>query len=265
MKYKIAGIYFDNLTMDEAVLAIVEMVTNGNGPHQVCTANLDHLESLRRDRDFLAVYKSADLILADGMPIVWLSHAGPAPLKERVAGSDLLYSLSSKSAELGLRMFFLGGKPDAAARSAEILVERYPGLKVVGTYCPAKELLNTPDEEKHIQAMIDEARPDILLVGFGAPKQEKWIAAHRDRLKVPVSIGVGATFDMAAGMVRRAPRWMQHAGLEWAFRLIQEPRRLYGRYLVKDLPFLVHLVLDLLHERKALDPSRATSKTNLPL
>lgn len=261
MKCKIGGVYFDNLTMDEAVSAIAQMANNGR-PHLVCTANIDHLSSLRKDPEFLAVYKTADLILADGMPVVWLSKAGPAPLKERVAGSDLLFELARKSAQVGLRLFLLGGKPGAAAKSAAILQKKFPGVQVVGTHCPEKDALYTPGEEAVISRMIQDAKPDVLLVGFGAPKQEKWIAAHRDILKVPVSIGVGAAFDMAAGMVRRAPRWMQRSGLEWAFRLMQEPRRLSGRYLGNDLPFLLHLLLGTVRERRRINTSQVTSKTN---
>ncbi|HEY3329971.1 MAG TPA: WecB/TagA/CpsF family glycosyltransferase [Capsulimonadaceae bacterium] len=255
MKCSIGGVYFDNVTMSEAVEAIVHMVRKGNGPHLVCTANLDHLASLRKDPEFLAVYKTADLILADGMPIVWISQQGAQPLKERVAGSDLLYALAEESADSGLRLFLMGGQPGAVQRATVVLQSHYPGCQVVGIHCPSKQTLNTPEEEAKIAALIAESKPDVLLVGFGAPKQEKWIAAHRDILKVPVSIGVGAAFDMAAGMVKRAPVWMQKSGLEWAFRLIQEPRRLWGRYMGQDLPFLIQLYLESKRQRKALQPA----------
>jgi len=261
MKCHIGGVCFDNVTMDEAVSAIATMAKCGSGPQLVCTANLDHLASLRNDAEFLAAYQAADLILADGMPIVWLSKAGPTPLKERVAGSDLLYALSRRSAEIGLRLFFLGGKPQAAKKTAEILEKLNPDLQIVGTYCPDKDVLNTPEEDAFIRTMIEESKPDILFVGFGAPKQEKWIVAHREILNVPVSIGVGASFDMAAGMVKRAPLWMQRWGFEWAFRLIQEPRRLVHRYLGKDLPYLVCLVREAMQQRKHFKSRTAPSNT----
>ncbi|MDR3709353.1 MAG: WecB/TagA/CpsF family glycosyltransferase [Capsulimonadaceae bacterium] len=262
MKSNIGGIYFDNVTMEEAVESIRDMARGGTGPHLVCTANLDHLASLRKDSEFRDIYTTADLILADGMPIVWVSKFGPVPLKERVAGSDLLFSLAAESERSGLKLFFLGGKPGAASKTAEIFARKYPGIKIVGADCPDPCVLNTPEEDARICDLVTSSGTDVLLVGFGAPKQEKWISAHRDSLKVPVSIGVGAAFDMAAGMVRRAPRWMQRSGLEWAFRLIQEPRRLYGRYLGNDLPYLVHLLRESIRERKRVDPSRAASKPN---
>ena len=262
MKCSIGGVYFDNVTMQEAVNAILDMVHTGGGPHLVCTANVDHLASVRRDPDFHAVYKTADLILADGMPIVWLSKHTSVPLVERVAGSDLVIELAKESARSGLKLFFLGGQPGAAQKAADIFARRYPGIKVVGTHCPPKETLTSPEEEARIAKMIADTKPDVLMVGFGAPKQEKWIAAHRDSLKVPVSIGVGASFDMAAGKVRRAPVWMQKRGLEWAFRLMQEPQRLWGRYIQSDLPYLVQLYFQTKRQPKVLETVKAASKTN---
>lgn len=252
MKVSIAGIAFDNVTMEEAVVRITQMARKTDTPRTVCTGNLDHLVMLQKDDEFRRIYAVADLVLADGAPIVWLSHlSGPhvPPLKERVTGSDLFWELARASAATGVSLFFLGGAPGAAERAADAARRRYPNAVVCGTYCPPRETFSTTEEQLNIRAVIHAAQPDILLVGFGAPKQEKWIAENCEFLGVPVSIGVGGTFEMASGVVRRAPRWMQNGGLEWAWRLGQEPTRLFGRYFGKDMPFLIALTLRIIGER----------------
>jgi len=241
----IADVDFDNVTMDEAVQKIVWMAQQKDRPRHICTGNLDHLVLLQKDSAFRASYDSADLILADGMPIVWLSRGqrNQPPLRERVTGSDLFWELGNASAEHGLRLFFLGGVPDAAQLAAEEVRKRYPGANIVGTYCPPYETFGTEEEQDRIAEAIHDARPDILLVALGAAKQEKWIVQHKERLGVPVSIGVGGSFEMASGFLQRAPVWMQRIGMEWCFRMVQEPKRLFHRYLCQDLPFLIQLLL----------------------
>ena len=242
----IAETRFDNITMTQAVECILQLVQKADVPQHVCTGNMDHLALLQQDAEFRAIYSSAALVLADGMPIVWLSklHPDTASLVERVAGSDLLYELCRASAWTGLKLFFLGGFPGAAEAAKKVLEERFPGVQVCGTYCPPKETFDTPEEQAKIAQILKAANPDILLVGLGAPKQEKWIARHKMQLGVPVSIGVGGSFEMAAGMVSRAPRLIQRTGMEWAWRLCQDPKRLYHRYIGRDLPLLMHLVAD---------------------
>lgn len=249
MKCRLGGIDFDNVTMQEAVASIVRMAQKSAAPRVVCTANLDHLATIRRDEEFRRVYQDADFVVADGMPLVWLSRLSGVRLQERVAGSDLFWELGRASAATGMRLFFLGGQPCAAEEAAEVLRKKFPGAQIVGTYCPPVGTLADPQEDAKVCSLIVEAEPDVLLVGLGSPKQEKWIAAHKERLGVPVSIGVGAAFDMAAGRVRRAPLWVQKSGLEWSFRLMQEPRRLWRRYFGRDLPFLFQLVGQTLRER----------------
>jgi N-acetylglucosaminyldiphosphoundecaprenol N-acetyl-beta-D-mannosaminyltransferase len=253
MKSRVGGIYFDNVNMQEAVAAIDEMVNDKGHLHMVCTANLDHLATMPRDAEFASIYKSADLVLADGMPIVWLSHLSSQPLKERVAGSDLLYALADESSKR---------QPNAAEKTVAVLSKLYPGVAISGTHCPSRKELESPTENALICSKINNSKANVLLVGLGAPKQEKWIASHKNNLTVSVAIGVGASFDMAAGMVKRAPKWMQRAGLEWAFRLMQEPARLWKRYLGCDLPFLIWLIYDTLRQRRSLAAKRVASKTN---
>jgi N-acetylglucosaminyldiphosphoundecaprenol N-acetyl-beta-D-mannosaminyltransferase len=240
----IEGIDFGNVTMEETVAIIQQMVQKGKQPHHICTGNLDHLYLLQHDKDFRKAYQTASLVLADGMPIVWLSKLNKAqqPLKERVAGSDLFWELARASQATQLRLFFLGGSPGSAQAAADKVKERYPGAQIVGVYCPPFDTFSTEAEQAHIRELIRSAEPDVLLVGLGAPKQEKWMCANKVALGVPVSIGVGGTFEMAAGLVKRAPKALQGCGLEWAYRLTQEPSRLYRRYLCHDLPLLFWIV-----------------------
>jgi N-acetylglucosaminyldiphosphoundecaprenol N-acetyl-beta-D-mannosaminyltransferase len=237
--------------MGETVQRIVALAAIPEGQALVCTGNLDHLVTLQQDSEFRAAYQEADLVLADGMPIVWISRLGRGPgLKERVAGSDLFWELARESQQSGLRLFFLGGSPGSAQRAADAVQLRYPAARVCGIYCPPFETFNTKQEQERIRTLIQAARPDVLMVGLGAPKQEKWILAHRERLGVPVSIGVGGSFEMAGGVISRAPRWMQRVGLEWVHRLLQEPGRMWKRYICRDLPLFVRLVLGALAPRR---------------
>jgi N-acetylglucosaminyldiphosphoundecaprenol N-acetyl-beta-D-mannosaminyltransferase len=237
-KVEVDDVSFDRVTMREAVRSIVAMARKRDRPRYACTGNLDHLVIAERDPAFRAAYRAADLVVADGAPIVWLSWlASRAPLPERVAGSDLFWELARVSGEAGLRLFFLGGAPGSAASAADAVSMRYPSAHVVGTYCPPHASFATEAEQQRIRWIIRHAAPDILMVALGAPKQEKWIAANKDVLGVPVSIGVGGSFEMAAGVHRRAPHWVRRVGLEWLYRFAQEPGRLFQRYFVEDLPY----------------------------
>lgn len=244
---------FDRVTMQEAVRRIVRMARRHDKARHVCTGNLDHLVIADRDPEFRAAYKKADLVVADGAPVVWLSklaaRAASAVLPERVPGTDLFWELSKASGEANLRVFFLGGVEGAAAKAAKIVEQRYPNARIAGTYCPPHATFDTSQEQARIKRIVRQAAPDILLVAFGAPKQEKWIAANKDALGVPVSIGVGASFELAAGMLKRAPRWVQDAGLEWFYRFTQQPKRLFQRYFVDDLPYLAGATVRALSHR----------------
>jgi N-acetylglucosaminyldiphosphoundecaprenol N-acetyl-beta-D-mannosaminyltransferase len=246
-RVRVDDVAFDKVTMRETVSRIVAMARKRDRARHVCTGNLDHLVIVARDEAFKAAYDGADLVVADGAPIVWLSKLAAtdeqAILPERVAGSDLFWELAKASSETGIRLFFLGGMPGAAARAAAIVEKRYPGARIVGTYCPPFETFDTEEEQRRIRDVVRSARPDVLLAAFGAPKQEKWIAANKDLLGVPVSIGVGGSFEMAAGMLKRAPKWIQQAGLEWFYRFLQQPKRLFQRYFVDDLPYLLGAAL----------------------
>lgn len=237
-RVRVDGLEFDDVTMEEATMRIVALAKLRDRPRYVCTGNLDHLAIAAEDAEFHAAYENADVVVADGAPVVWLSRLSGTPLKERVAGSDLFWTLGRASAEHGVTLFFLGGVEGAADAAKKVLEERHPGCRIVGTYCPPFATFSTAEEQDRIRDEVKKAAPDILLVAFGAPKQEKWIAKNKDRLGVPIAIGVGGSFEMASGMLKRAPVWMQRAGLEWAYRFAQQPRRLFDRYIVRDVPHL---------------------------
>lgn len=224
----ILGVPIDSITMDEALGRIDRMVRSGR-PHYVVTPNVDFLVQGREDPELHRILLEADLVLCDGQPLVWASRLLGNPLPERVAGADLVPHLITLAEHRGYRLFLLGATPEANARAAARLQARHPRLQLAGSYAPPFRPLEEMDHGE-IGRRIREARPDLLLVSFGCPKQEKWIARNYRSLGVPVSLGVGAVIDFLAGTVRRAPHWMRATGLEWSWRLAQEPRRLFRRY-----------------------------------
>jgi N-acetylglucosaminyldiphosphoundecaprenol N-acetyl-beta-D-mannosaminyltransferase len=234
----ICGTRIDNVTMVEAVERIGDLV-RARKPSYAITPNVDHLVKLQQDADFRKIYSGASLVLADGVPLLWAAGFLGTPLKEKVSGSDLVPELCEASAKKGHKLFLLGGRPGAADKAKEVLERRYPSIRIVGTCCPPVGFEKNQEESRKIDEAIRTAAPDIVLVGLGAPKQEKWIHQNSQRLEIPVSIGVGVTFEFIANMVQRAPKWMQSVGLEWFWRLVMEPKRLWRRYLVDDPKFFV--------------------------
>ena len=228
----ILGVPFDNVTTVETIEAIERMVASRQ-PHYFVTPNVDFLVQAQSDVELRRILFDAHLVLCDGTPLVWASQLLGNPLRERVAGADLVPLLLRVAAEKGYRVFLLGATPDAAVQAVENLKKLHPNLVIAGFYSPPFNKLLEMDHDE-IQRRILEAKPDLLFVSLGCPKQEKWIAMHYRTLGVPVSAGVGATIDFLAGTVKRAPMWMRRTGTEWIYRLAQEPRRLFKRY-AKDL------------------------------
>lgn len=224
----ILGIPVDDLNTSEALDRLEEFIASGRF-HQVATANVDFLIKAGRDPELTHILRMADLVVPDGMPLVWASRWMRNGLRERVTGADLVSPLAERAARKGYRIFMLGGEPEVAQAARRKLETLYPDLLVVGCESPDVPSLVTTDAEP-ILKRIEEAKPDILLVAFGNPKQEKFIHMHRLRLQVPVCIGVGGTFDFIAGKTRRAPRVMQKLGLEFLHRWSSNPKRLGGRY-----------------------------------
>lgn len=254
----IAGVPFDNVTLEESLGRIEEMIAQRR-PHCVVTANVDFVVQARGDVELHRIFCDADLVLCDGTPLVWAARWLGNPLPERVAGADLVPRLIGVAAQKGYRLFFLGATPESSDAAVARLRAQYPDLIIAGHYSPPfKQLLDM--DHKEIRRRIRAAKPDLLFVSFGCPKQEKWVTMHYLDLKVPVSIGVGATIDFLAGRVRRAPLWMQRTGTEWLFRLAQEPRRLFRRYL-KDLAVFAWCLLNQcrLHRSLSRNPARNPS------
>jgi N-acetylglucosaminyldiphosphoundecaprenol N-acetyl-beta-D-mannosaminyltransferase len=223
--------------MDEA-LAWAAQAVAARVPRQVCTVNPEFIMAAQGDPGFRRVLAEADLNIADGGGLLWAARRQGATLPERVAGVDFVERLAALAAQQGWRLYLLGAAEGVAARVAEILCRRYPGLQIAGVYAGSPR----PEDADSIVARIRAARPDLLLVAYGAPAQDKWIAQHRQALGVPVSIGVGGTFDFIAGVARRAPGWVQRLGLEWLHRLLHQPWRARRMWVaVVEFPIRVML------------------------
>ena len=224
----VLGLPLANVTAHEAVEEIERLILSG-GTHQVATANLDFWLNSLNDVHLHRIIAGCSLVLPDGMPLVWISKMFGTPLKERVSGVDMVPMLAELSAKKGYGIYLLGGRPGVAEQASKVLQEAYPGVNIVGHHAPPLVDLERMDHGDTLER-IRQAKPDILLVAFGNPKQEKWIRMHAKRLGIPVSIGIGGSMDMLIGDVRRAPRWMQRSGFEWLGRCLQEPGRLLPRY-----------------------------------
>lgn len=222
-------------TMEQTLDAIEELIQNRK-PSFFITANLNYAMLTDQNPQLQEVNRQAAFILADGMPLVWASKLRDRPLPERVTGSDLIYRLAERAAQKGYRLFLLGAGPTIAAQAAQRLQEKYPRLQIAGTECPPFRPLSEQEHEE-LLTRIRSTKPDILMVAFGQPKGEFWIVNNLDRLGIPVSVQVGASLDFVAGVVKRSPKIFQKIGLEWLYRLLQEPKRLTGRY-VQNLRFL---------------------------
>jgi N-acetylglucosaminyldiphosphoundecaprenol N-acetyl-beta-D-mannosaminyltransferase len=233
------GLPLAPVTFEQALDRIDRLVEAGE-PSFVITANLNYAMLVDADPRLRVLNDRASFVLADGMPLVWWSRLGPRPLPERVAGSDLIYGMCDRAAQKGHRVYLLGAAPGVADEAATKLRQKYPGLQIVGVECPPFRTPTAAEEREQIER-IRAARPDILFVAFGQPKGELWIADRLEQLGVPVCVQVGATLDFVAGRIKRSPKWMRRTGLEWVYRMLQEPRRLAGRYLA-NIRFLVRAV-----------------------
>ena len=236
----LSGVRLAKVTEPQCVRWVMEELKAGRGGWLV-TPNLDIMRRLTRDRSFRELIAGATLKVADGMPLVWASHLQGTPLPQRVCGSNLILSLSRAAAQCGRSVFLLGGDKGTAESAAGVLRQRFEGLRVAGTYYPPRGF---EDDERQMAALAEavrNARPDIIYVALGCPKQEQLIRRLRRELPRSWWVGVGISFSFVSGEVRRAPGWMQRAGLEWMHRLSQEPQRLIRRYVLDDIPFAIML------------------------
>lgn len=238
----------DNYTMDEALAAIDHLIKQDKDGY-VVTPNVDHIVKLEYDTELQKVYADADIILTDGKPMVWISKLYGTPIKEKVSGSDLFPRLCGLAAEKGYKVFLLGAAEGVAVKAAKNLCDKYPGLQIAGTYSPPFGFEKDSDEIEKIIQLVTDAAPHILIVGLGCPKQEFFIYRYRDRLHVPVSLGLGASIDFEAKVLKRAPKILADHGFEWLYRVVQDPKRMIKRYFVDDVK-IIRLFFKYLPHRK---------------
>lgn len=234
----ISGLPIDDLNMDEALDRIESFIKIGRETgktHQIATVNADFVVKASKDPELRYLLQEADMATADGMPLVWGARLLGVILEGRVAGADMVPALAERAAAKGYSIYFLGAGPGIAAQAVANLKAKYPDLPVAGVVSPPYS--SVLEMDRSILDEIKAADPDVLLVAFGNPKQEKWIGMYGRELGVPVMIGVGGTLDFIAGHMKRAPEWMQNSGLEWLFRLLQEPKRMWRRYVVDMFGF----------------------------
>ncbi len=234
---RLFGLEIDNLSMGETLAAIERLAESGR-PALVVTPNAQHITLLRTNPAFRSAYSGADLIVADGLPLIWLSRLVGHPLKERVAGADILPAFAGVAARKKYRLSFLGAEPGVAARAAEILARRNAGLNVVQALSPPAGFHRREEDNARVIETIRSARPDVLFVGLGTPKGEIWARRNKKTIGAPVTICVGAAFDFLTGAQKRAPLILQRVGLEWFYRFLHDPFRLWKRYTIGGLHFL---------------------------
>jgi N-acetylglucosaminyldiphosphoundecaprenol N-acetyl-beta-D-mannosaminyltransferase len=240
-RISLMGMQIDHLTEDDVVATISEALARGEGGW-VITPNLQHLRKYSREAGLHDFFEQADLVLADGMPLVWASRLKGTPLPARVAGSDLIWSLSRRAARDGRSVLVIGGNRWSGWMAARRLHERCPGLRIAGMVHPPHGFDSDPDALDRIAEALEAAQPDLVYVGLGFPKQERVIAVLREHFPSTWFLGIGMSIEFVGGRVERAPGWMQRSGLEWVHRLASEPRRLAKRYLLEGVPFAVRLL-----------------------
>ncbi len=247
-RVNIVGAWVHRVTMDEAVDHIARALDAGKGGW-VVTPNLDILHKLTHDKSFAKLVEPSSLRLADGMPLIWASKLSGNPLPERVAGSDLVWNICKRAARDNRSVYLLGGDEGIAEQAKTVLEEKYEGLRVVGTHCPPFGFEKNEQEMDKITSDLQRTDPDIVLVALGCPKQERLIEVLRHKMPSTWFLGIGISLSFVTGDVKRAPAWCRKIGLEWAHRLLQEPKRLAHRYLVIGIPFALKVLISSISTR----------------
>lgn len=237
-KQKLLNTYVNNVDMNETLSAIDNMIESGEKKY-VVAINVDVVMKIENDPYLKKITDSADMVLVDGKPLVWISKLHKKPVKAKISGSDLVPLLCAEAASKGYSLFIIGGKDGIAEKAKLKLKQQYPEINIVGTYAPPFGFEKDEKELGKINNMISEKKPDLLIACFGCPKQEKWIYENYQKYDAKVSICAGATVDFLAGNVNRAPKWMSDHGLEWFYRFLQEPKRMFKRYFVDDVKNIV--------------------------
>ncbi len=251
----LAGVELDAVTPEQTIAHVLASLCEGRGG-SVMTPNLDHLRQHRQDPAVRSLFHAASLVVADGKPLIWASQIQGTPLPGRVAGSELVFSMTEAAAKKGLRLFLLGGAPGTAERASEVLAKRFSGIDVTGSYCPSFGFESDLAELTAIENAIKAASPDLIYVGLPFPKADLLI--QRLRLTIPEAwfFALGVSFSFVSGDLKRAPQWMQDSGLEWIHRLLLEPRRLCRRYLMQGIPFAFILFMHAFVTRLATRTAR---------
>lgn len=242
---KILGVRIDLVDYDKTLRIIHGCILNRLIGHFICVTPVHPIMECRKDSVLRNALEKSLLTVPDGMPVVWAAKLLGGKINDRVYGPNLMLHSCGMAEKEGYSVFLYGSKPETLEKLKTTLVNRFPRLKIAGTYSPPFHKLNTHEEREIIQ-MINAASPDILFVGLGVPKQEKWMLVFCHRIEVPISLGVGAAFDFISGEKKQAPSWMQKRGLEWFFRLMSEPMRLWKRYLIYNPLFIFLLLKELL-------------------
>jgi len=245
--FKVLGVRVNAVQIPSVIAQIERWICERDVCHFIAVTGMHGVTEAQHDDSFKNILNSADLVVPDGMPLVWLGRWHGFQLRRRVYGPELMQTFCCTTGSK-YRHFFYGGMPDVPTCLAKTLEEKC-GLTTVGHYSPPFRALSE-DEDDKVVAMINAANPDVLWIGLSTPKQERWMYEHKRKLQVPVVIGVGAAFDLNSGRARQAPRWMREHGLEWCFRLLQEPRRLWKRYLVYGSEFVCRVASELLLRRR---------------
>lgn len=236
-KQPLLNTYINNVTMSETVDEIERLLASDKKSY-IVAINVDVVMKIENDPYLKKIVDDADMVLVDGKPLVWISKMYGRPLKAKISGSDLVPLLCEEAARKNYSIFIIGGKDGIAELAKKRLENKLPGIQIAGTYAPPIGFEKDEVELKKINDLISHAKPDLLIACFGCPKQEKWIYENINKYDAKVSVCAGATVDFLAGNVKRAPRWMSEHGLEWFYRFLQEPRRMFKRYFVDDVKIL---------------------------
>lgn len=247
--YSVLGVRVHALQIPGVVAQMLRWIDLRSPGRYIAVTGMHGVSIARRDPAFREILRSAGLVVADGMPLVWLGRRAGFHMPRRVYGPELMLAFCEASAPLSLRHFFYGGAPGVPEQLAETLATHFPGLQIASSFSPPYRPLTPPEEEK-IVAHINNSHPDVLWVGLSTPKQEQWMHAFCDRLNVPVLVGVGAAFDIHTRRVSQAPFWMRENGLEWLFRFSQEPRRLWRRTFINGSQFAFYVLLERLRLKR---------------
>ena len=239
---EVIGVPITRIRMTELLESIHQQIHSNGSCHQICITPVNSLLAARDNTKVMQVFQSAKLVLCDGMPVKWATHLLGNPVPERITGLDLLPALLQAANKHSYRLFLLGAAPGVGDQLAKYIQTNFPKAHVVGVYVPPYRKVFSEEESVAMLQAIEDAKPHIVLVSLTAPKQDIWIAEHLNRIKANWAIGIGGAFEVTAGLIPRAPRWMQQNGLEWLFRFFQEPKRLFKRYFI-EAPHFIPLVM----------------------